>query len=203
VPRTTVTIRTATSDDLEELLGLHDELLAAGPRRLARPMLDGDTAREKARLRYAAAMDAPDARMVVAVEAGRIIGMALLAVTPGTSLVEGPVLHMEHVCVGPAFRRRGAGRALVAAAAAWADEQSAETVSVQVFPTSRESNRFYARLGFAPVAIVRMAPTASLRRRLGPELPAVTTDRSAASRRLLRLDVARATRRPPRRRTTP
>jgi hypothetical protein len=39
-------------------------------------------------------------------------------------------------------------------------------VVVSVHPASREANRFFARLGFAPLAVSRIAPTAVIRRRL-------------------------------------
>ena len=73
---------------------------------------------------------------------------------------------MSHAVVADRHRRRGAGRALVAAAAAFAEERGLDQLVVSVHPGSREANRFFARLGFAPLAVRRSAPVAAVRRRL-------------------------------------
>jgi hypothetical protein len=43
-------------------------------------------------------------------------------------------------------------------------------VSVGVFPAARESNRFFARLGFSPLVMRRAIATASLKKRLAGEI---------------------------------
>ena len=57
----------------------------------------------------------------------------------------------------------------MAAAVAFAEEFGAEHVVVNVFPQLREANRFYARLGFCPLVVRRVASTAGLRRKLEPQ----------------------------------
>jgi hypothetical protein len=57
----------------------------------------------------------------------------------------------------------------MAAAADFATERHIDHVAVSVYPSLRDASRFYARLGFAPVAVRRIAPVAVLRRRLGGE----------------------------------
>ena len=64
------------------------------------------------------------------------------------------------------YQRRGAGKALVAAVTAFAEERGLDQIVVSVHPGSREANRFFARLGFAPLAVRRVAPVAVVRRRL-------------------------------------
>ena len=63
--------------------------------------------------------------------------------------------------------RIGAGRALVAAAVGYADERGMDHVIVGVSTTGREANRFFARLGFAPLVVRRIAVVSALRRTLG------------------------------------
>jgi hypothetical protein len=83
---------------------------------------------------------------------------------------------------------------LVAAAAAYADEIGADHVAVSVAPGLREPNRFYARLGFSPVVVRRVAPVAILRRRLSTGEHPVAALEELTRRRLV-------SRRPTRRRT--
>jgi GNAT superfamily N-acetyltransferase len=78
-------------------------------------------------------------------------------------------------------RRRGVGRAIVSAAAEFAAEVGCDYVSVGVFPGARESNRFFARLGFSPLVMRRAIATTALKRRLAGEL-----QRSERRRRLRR-----------------
>ena len=73
---------------------------------------------------------------------------------------------MSHAVVADRHRRRGAGRALVGAAATFAEERGVGQLVVSVHPTSREANRFLARLGFAPLTVRRSASVAGVRRRL-------------------------------------
>ena len=83
-----------------------------------------------------------------------------------------------------------------------------EQLVVSVHPGSRDANRFFARLGFAPLAVRRTAPVAAVRRRLGqaeagrsPTTSCAVRAGAAAARRRLRDDAAArarptATRRP-------
>ena len=58
---------------------------------------------------------------------------------------------------------------LLRAAVTFADEVGAGDVVVNVPPSARDVNRFYARLGFSPMVVRRSAPLGQLRRRLGVE----------------------------------
>jgi len=95
------------------------------------------------------------------------------------------------VHVSRGARHRGAGKALVTAAAQFAEDRGADAVSVSVYPQARDSQRFYARLGFAPLVVRRVAPLSVLRRRLGqetvaPPMPGVGEAVHTAGRRGLR-----------------
>jgi ribosomal protein S18 acetylase RimI-like enzyme len=165
-----VRVRPATVDDLAALLGFADEL-----RDQPLPVVDGKrsralpaTARDTLESRFRDALSDPDRHLVVAVgDDDQPLGMALFTLGPTNALLDLPALHISHVVVGDGNRRRGAGKALVAAAAGYADERGLDQVVVSVNPGSREANRFFARLGFAPVVVRRVASVSMIRRRLG------------------------------------
>lgn len=68
-------------------------------------------------------------------------------------------------------RRRGIGTALLAEALRFAERSGAEHVAVDVPPAAGRTQRFYARLGFAPVTTRRVAGIGALRRRIAGNDP--------------------------------
>ena len=164
--RHTLRVRPAVEADLPALLALADELrdqLLAG---------DGHRSRgvDSTSARYLEALGDRRRHLVVVVDgpadAEEVLGMALLTVAPANALLDHLAVHMNHAVVADRHRRRGAGRALVAAAAAFAEERGVDQLVVSVHPGSREANRFFARLGFAPLTVRRSAPVAAVRRKL-------------------------------------
>jgi len=167
-----VHVRLATTEDLPALIALWDQVRAGGVRGV-REHLPGEHPAD----RFAAVLHDPDMRVVVATFDDEIEGMAVLSTTTLGPLSTTAAVQMAPVVVEGRHRRRGVGRALVAAAAAYADEIGAEHVVVSVYPGLRESNRFYARLGFTPLVVRRLATTAALKRRLATgEHPAAVTE---------------------------
>jgi len=164
-------VRAATLDDLPALLSFGDELrdqvVHAACEGSGRGRAMPATARAQLEQRYREALDDPDRHLVLVVgDDGEALGMALLTVASANALLDLRAVHMSHAVVADRHKRRGAGRALVAAATSFAEEQGIEQLVVSVHPGSREANRFFARLGFAPLAVRRTAPVAAVRRRL-------------------------------------
>lgn len=121
--------------------------------------------------RYVEAIEDPERYLVLAVggrEGGpeEALGMALFTVATANALLDIPAVHVSHAVVSDRHRKRGAGKALVAAAASFAEDRGIEQLVVSVHPGSRDAARFFARLGFAPLAVRRTAPVAVVRRRL-------------------------------------
>lgn len=183
-------IRRAIPGDLPALLDLIAELRATSGRS-ARPFLRetlafgerlGDLIKEQVGV------------VLVAESGTEAVGMAVLTPAPLTSLTDLPALRMDYVLVARRVRRRGVGRALVAAAAGHAEESGVDHLAVAVVPADRESNRFYARLGFAPVLLRRSTSVTALLRKLS------STDRRTVVDDLTR---RRLSRRPPGRRSVP
>lgn len=176
-----VTVRDAAIDDIPACL----ELWAAMRSRSGRiERLFPAPSAEVARSLLAEVCGDPDRRIVVAQSGAEVVGMAVLTRDPLAPLVNHTTVQLSYTMVRPDHRRRGVGRALVAASVGYADEVGADHVLVNVHPSLRESNRFFARLGFTPFFVRRVAPTAALRRRLG--LDARVGELVDSRRRLLR-----------------
>ena len=190
----TVHVRPATTADLPALLQFAEEL-----RDSLLPVAEGGRGRAASRPglaeRYADALQDPDRYLVVAVDEQDVpLGMAMLTVASANALLDLPAVHMSHAVVGDHYKRRGAGKALVAAGAAFAEERGLDQLVVSVHPGSRDANRFFARLGFAPLAVRRVAPVAMVRRRLAGSDPRPLGDHVVRQRprRAARLLGARA-----------
>lgn len=196
MPRSQVTTRLATLDDVPVLTTLWHELRQLGGRaeRAMNPVAIPDIS-----LRLAQAIDADDCRVVLASADGEPAGMAIYRPIRPDPLSDSEVLQMTHVIVSPGKRRRGVGRALLAAGADIADGLQVEHVGVGVYPSLRDASRFYARLGFAPVLVQRIAPIGVLRRRLGTDTTVARVEDLVRRRNRVRrpLPAPRAGRRTP------
>jgi ribosomal protein S18 acetylase RimI-like enzyme len=160
-----VRVRPVTSEDLPSLLALGQQL-----RQQLLPTADprGRASSAELETRYLDAIADPDRHLVLAVQGDpeQVLGMAIFTVTSSNPLLDIPAVQVTHTVVSPKHRKRGAGRALVAAAAGFAEERGIDQLVVSVDPTSRDAARFFARLGFAPLAVRRIAPVSVVRRRL-------------------------------------
>lgn len=161
-------MRPAVPSDLPALVELGTEL-----REALLPTSDGvlrpgtPAARTALEQRYREVLACSDRRLVIVVgERDEPLAMALFSISPANPLLDQPAVHMSHSVVSRRYERRGAGKALVAAAAAYAEECGLDQLVVSVRPGSREANRFFSRLGFAPLAVRRVAPVSAVRRRL-------------------------------------
>ena len=182
--RPAVVVREATTDDTPALLAMWSELRDMGGR-IERLMPGPDAEGLRERLEWVATE--PSSRALVAVvDDDEVAGMTLLTESPYAPLFEQRAVHAHYLHVRDGFRRRGVGKALLAAAVAFAEEVGAEHVMTSVLPQMRETQRFYARLGFSPVVVRRSAPVSVLRRRLAPSGSTSVTDNLLARRRSLR-----------------
>lgn len=159
--------------ELREVLGRADRLAPAAT-----------AAGVAHRLREAAAN--PDCRILVAVVGDDVVGSCVLVREAYAPLFEVDAVHLSYLHVADGARRRGVGKALIAAAAAFAEEVGAEHVVTTVPPQLREANRFYARLGFGPVVIRRAVALPVLRRRLALECRGPAVEEVLARRRSVR-----------------
>lgn len=165
--RVSVRVRPADSSDMPALVELTRSVDVSSGQFSGRPMLD-DSA-EHLHERFREILTEGSRTLLVAIEeaTGALVGLLVARPDEIGAIDLTPVLHISHLIVAPAQRRRGVGRALLAAAVHVADEQGVDRVLATVSSGSREGNRYLARLGFAPLVVHRVASTAVLRRSLG------------------------------------
>ena len=164
--RIPVTLRDASLNDAPDLSGLWGEVVRRGDDR--DPVADMHTVIEHV-------LTSTDQRIVVAEYDGLMVGAVLLRIAPLTPLHLEPIVQVISPHVLAEFRRRGVGRALMDAAASYAEDCGINHVGTASMSNSREANRFMARLGLSPHATLRLTSTQMLRAKL-------TGQRAALSR---------------------
>lgn len=164
--RSRVRVRPAEVADLPSLLKLIEatdlQLGAAGGRQV-----EAD-ARANLPERLATILTADESTVLVAADdVGEIVGLVVVSEGDIAAITDVPALHISQLLVVPGHRRRGVGRALLAASVHLADQRGIEHIVATAVSGSRDANRYLARLGFAPLVVRRIATTATLRRSLG------------------------------------
>ena len=143
--------------------------------------------------RVAVALARDDVRAYMAVAEGEPVGYIVLTRSPMSFLSESQCVSIDQIFVVPEARRGGAARALLNAAATYADRLGADQIACSVLVPDREANRFFARLGFSSDVVRRVTTTTALRRKIatGDEShPAL--DRLLQRRRSLRAHAKRS-----------
>jgi GNAT superfamily N-acetyltransferase len=141
-----VRIDAATPDDVPRLCELLGHLFAQEAD--FRP----DPDRQAAGLRLILA-DPTRGRILVAREAGRVVGMVSLLFTISTAL-GGPAVLLEDMVVDPARRGAGIGGALLRAAIDDARAGGFRRITLLTDRANAAAMRFYRRAGFEPSAMV-------------------------------------------------
>nr|WP_275586512.1 GNAT family N-acetyltransferase [Geodermatophilus normandii] len=109
----------------------------------------------------------PGANAATASSAGEVVvGLAVLGLDPLSAVLGVPQVTVDNLVVHREHRRRGAGAALLAASAGYAAEVGAEHVVAAVGGHEAERQRFFARMGFAPLTTRRIVPRETLARSL-------------------------------------
>lgn len=142
-----VIIKSATFEDAAAWLELRCALWPDGSRAEHREEIDQFFAGEAAD---------PQAVLLAVQESGRAVGLAELSVRP---CAEGcrtrDVAYLEGWFVEPSTRRQGVGRALVAAAEAWARSRGCQEFASDTQPDNLVSVAAHRALGFEEVGVIR------------------------------------------------
>jgi len=141
---TAITIRRARRDDVDRIVAmLADDALGRARERIETPLPDSY-------FQAFARLDAdPNITLVVAEEAGRVVGSLQLCILPGLSSQGASRALVEDVRVDSACRSRGIGEQLVRWAVDDARAQGCKLVELLTHSTRVDAQRFYERLGFA------------------------------------------------------
>lgn len=107
-------------------------------------------------------------RLVVGEAEGGVVAVIHLQRAPMSPLHVQEVVHTSFLLVLQDHRRHGHARALLEVGVTWAEELGVDYVTALTTSSSRDSNRFLARLGLVSTATVRIAPAALLRAKLNP-----------------------------------
>lgn len=119
------------------------------------------------------ATQSPDEKLVVAEYDGSPAGAVYLRLTTLSSINLEPTVQALSPHVLPEFRRHGVGRTLMEAAVTFAEELGIGQVATAAASSSRDGNRFMARLALGPQAVLRVAPTHAVRARLVAQRPSL------------------------------
>lgn len=149
----------------EDVTGLLDLWAHAGRNEPATPRPVEESTRALAQI----AAD-PDERMLVGLLDDKIVAAVHLHRAPLSPLHTETAIHTSYLVVLPEHRRHGYARALLDAALVWAEEKDVTHITAITTSNSRDTNRFLARLGLGTVATIRIASTATMRRKLSPEV---------------------------------
>jgi GNAT superfamily N-acetyltransferase len=172
--RSRVVTRTARAADLPAVLALVRQHRADAH---AEDVLTGNARLNAAASGFRRLLDDPGHRVVLAVLPGPeapaggtggeiAVGLAVLGIDPLSLVLGNPQVTVDTFVVHREHRRRGTGARLLAAAAGYAQESGAAHVVAAVGGHEAERQRFFARMGFAPLATRRIVPLDSLVRSL-------------------------------------
>jgi ribosomal protein S18 acetylase RimI-like enzyme len=153
-------VRPAADGDLEAVTQLWHEAdslhARISPAFFRRP--DRERGRQRAHDTLRDAEESGHETILVAVDGNGTVGGAChlqIYDTPaGHAMVSQRRGHVETLIVAPARRRRGCGRALMAAATAWARERGASQLLLTVWAGNEDAARFYAALGYRTISQV-------------------------------------------------
>jgi GNAT superfamily N-acetyltransferase len=196
VLRSPVNIVDAAPADAEALVEVWGGSAARGPEGEAAPR-----AIQEAAAAIAPVAADPDPRHHLARNQDQVAGAGQLAPAPLSPVHSDSAIYVLHLQVIDAFRRHGVGRALMEATVSWAEEKDTGHVVAVASITSRDANRFMARLGLGQMAVLRGASVQALRAKLPVEPPAAArvgtrSHRSVGHVLAQRRSLRRAQRRP-------
>ncbi|MEI2786049.1 MAG: GNAT family N-acetyltransferase [Candidatus Nanopelagicales bacterium] len=173
-----IDVRDVELDHIEQVAPLWEQAWRAGGRRRSGMPLGLSLDRMRRRVEAA---NQGGFRFIAAWADDEPVGLATVSLTDGGPMMDAPGVHIHMLHVADDRRNQGIGTALLVEVVGWADLLGSDQVVVDVPPTSRDVQRWYARWGFGPYLQRRVASTAAIRRRARVSEPAM---RGSLGRRL-------------------
>lgn len=172
--RSRVVTRTARAADLPAVLALVRQHRADAH---AEDVLSGHNRLDAAASGFRRLLEDPGHHVVLAVlpgspapagtETGEVaVGLAVLGLDPLSLVLGNPQVTVDTFVVHREHRRCGTGMVLLAAAAVYAEQTGAAHVVAAVGGHEAERQRFFARMGFAPLNTRRIVTVEALTRSL-------------------------------------
>jgi ribosomal protein S18 acetylase RimI-like enzyme len=131
-------------------LALRDHHHAVAPE--LGPIWDDEESWGRRRAHHERALAGAGTFVLVAREAGRAVGYALITLRGASYTWREPPAHgeLEAISVLPEAQGRGIGRSLIEHAYAELAQRGADTMTLRVVEANAQARAFYARMGFAP-----------------------------------------------------
>lgn len=153
--RPAVQVRPATPADLAHVIELRMALLREHGNNPIYARLRPD-ARDRARRMFAAQLASPNERIFLAESGGTVIGIIRCVESSGSPLLDpARYAYISSAYVKPEARRRGALRALVAAARQWSASRGLDEARLHSVANDEGSNLAWDALGFDVVEHMR------------------------------------------------
>lgn len=141
--------------------------------------------------RISEAVAREDVRIYVATGGGRPLGFVTVTHSPLSGLSDESAAWIDQLYVDPDYRKTGVAQALLRMAARYAEHVGAHQLVSCVPAKAKESNRYFARLGFAPLVTGRSTSPGALRRRLAGDEVESQSELVVSRRRSLRARASR------------
>ena len=149
----TIRVRTATADDIPDILASADALVAtdAGVHDTAATNLGWAA---ETGVAYCTSLLASSENLVLLASDGdEVVGHLVGRLSGPGSVHPIRVADLESIHVYPAHRGRGVGEQLIRAFLMWAAENRAQRATVTAYAANDGAQRFYARHGFATKSV--------------------------------------------------
>ena len=147
-PARVPTVRAATHADLDLVIPLWRELEAVqGPFRSYPPVVEAEA---RIRASFSAAIDSPDADLLIAWDGDEPVGMALVRLDHPSKMSDEFAADLGRVVVRSDRRGSGIGRLVVHAAETWARDRGIRTLVAMIYLANEDSRKFWRAIGFEP-----------------------------------------------------
>ena len=153
---TTITVNTATHDDIGSLVASVDALFGEDAGRHDSLMDLGWPAREGAAY-YSALVNDEACLVTLARDGGHVAGHLIGKLSGPGPMLTGRIAVLESMRVAPGSRRTGVGSLLVRHFLTWARDRGAQQASVTAYAANDAAQRLYARHGFEPASVTLRA----------------------------------------------